>query len=78
MPLDFIAGITELLGLWVVGNKKSYGFIINLVCNILWIIFVLANKTTYGLLLVVIPAIFINVRNYLHWRRHESNIISKR
>ena len=65
--MDFFAGIVELAGCWTLGNKKKIGFLLNLLSNILWIFYVLAFGTTYGLLLVVVPAAFINIRNYLNW-----------
>jgi len=64
--LDWIAGITELTGNWLLGDKKRLGFILNLTCQVLWTI--VAIKTgIYGLLLVVIPGMAVNVRNYLKW-----------
>ena len=66
--MDFIIAIFELLGSWTVGNKKKIGFILLIVSNIGWIVYVLTMGTTYGLLLVTIPALFVNIRNYIKWR----------
>ena len=66
--MDWIAAIFELFGLYIVGNKNRIGFILNLCCGVCWIAYVLINKHTYGLLLVIIPAIFINIRNFIKWR----------
>lgn len=71
--MDFIAGLLELTGLWIVGNKNRFGFICNILCGLTWISYVLINKTTYGLLIVVIPALFINTRNFIKWTRNENN-----
>ena len=76
MSLDWVAGLFELIGLWKVGEKKKFGFLLNITCNVLWIAYVLSTKSTYGLLLVVVPALFINVRNYIKWRREENASIS--
>ena len=66
--MDWLAGLFELFGLYVLGNKKDFGFILNVCGNIIWIIVAFKMKI-YGLLLVVIPAIFINIRNYKKWSK---------
>jgi len=66
--MDWLAGLFELVGLYIVGNKNSIGFVINILGNICWITYVVLSNSTYGLLLVVIPALIINLRNYLKWR----------
>lgn len=71
MYLDWIAGIFELLGIYIVGNKNKIGFLFAIACNILWVIYVLINKTTYGLLPVVLSAFIINIRNYRKWSKDE-------
>jgi len=65
--LDWAAGIFELCGAWSIGNKKRYSFILFAICNVLWIIYCLTNDTTYGLLIVVVPMFFINIRNFIKW-----------
>ena len=67
--MDFIAGFLELTGLWVVGNRNRFGFILNLLCGCTWIAYVIINKTTYGLLIVVVPALVINTRNFIKWTK---------
>ena len=65
--MDIIAGIFELLAIWLVGSKNRFGFIAGLVCNGLWITYVLKSGQTYGLLIVVIPAIGLNIRGWIKW-----------
>lgn len=65
--IDFLAGVCELIGLWKIGSRLRSGFIWCIICNILWILYCLLSKSTYGLLLVVIPAFFINIRNLIKW-----------
>jgi len=67
---DILAGIIELTGSWLVGNKRKIGFAINILGNIAWIIVAFKMKV-YGLLIVVIPALFINIRNYFKWKEEE-------
>lgn len=65
--MDFIAGILELTGLWLVGKKKWYGFVLNIMGCSLWI-YISLKTQLYGLLLVVVPAIIINSINIRKWR----------
>ena len=66
--MDWIAGILELIALYIVGSKNRFGFLLNLVVATCWISHVYLIRESYGLLVVVIPAIFINIRNYIKWR----------
>ena len=68
--IDFVAGAFELGGLWCVGNKWRIGFILNLVGSITWI-YVSIKMQIFGLLLVVVPAIVLNIRNYRKWSDYE-------
>ena len=73
--MDILAGIVELIGLWVVGNKNRISFILFIVCNLLWI-YVAFSKHIYGLLIVSIPALLINTRNFIKWGKDENTISS--
>jgi len=67
--MDFLAGILELFALYIIGSKNKFGFLLNIIVASCWIIHVYLSKESYGLLLVVIPAIFINLRNYVNWQK---------
>ena len=64
--MDWIAGAFELIGSWLIGSKKKVGFVFNFIGCSVWI-YVAIHTKIYGLLLVVVPAIFINIRNYIKW-----------
>lgn len=66
--MDFLAGIFELLGGWIVGNKNKLGFVLNALGCLVWI-YVAFSRQVYGLLVVVVPALFVNARNYIRWSR---------
>ena len=70
--MDWIASLLEILGKWVIGNKNKNGFIVASICCLCWI-YVAIDKEVYGLFIAIIPALFINIRNYLKWRRDENN-----
>lgn len=66
--IDWIAGAFELTGSWIIGNKNKYAFVCWMICGVLWAI--VAFKTgVYGLLIVVIPSFFMNMRNFCKWCR---------
>lgn len=64
--MDWLASILEILGKWIVGNKNRNGFLIGIVCCFCWA-YVAIDKHVYGLFLAIIPAIVINIRNYIKW-----------
>lgn len=66
--MDLIAGFFELIAIWLVGNKNKFAFILYNLANFVWI-YVAIDKKIYGLLLVVLPAIIINIRNYVRWSK---------
>ena len=68
--MDWIAGILELLGSWIIGNKNKSGFILSFLCCLCWI-YVAFDKQVYGLLITVIPSLFVITRNYLKWKKDE-------
>ena len=68
--VDWIAGILELSGGWFVGSKNRYGFIFNLIGCICWV-YVAYDTKVYGLLVVVVPAIFVNIRNFIKWTKEK-------
>ena len=65
--MDIIAGILELIGLWKIGDKNKFGFIFNVICCCCWISYVFISKSAYGLLIIVVPALILNVRNFILW-----------
>lgn len=65
--MDYIAGLLELLGASLLGDKKRIGFICNLIGCIIWVYVAIINEL-FGLLLAVIPAIVVNFNNYRKWK----------
>lgn len=74
--IDIFAGIFELLGSWIVGNKNKYGFVCWMICGILWMI-VSFKSGIYGLLIVVVPSFFLNIRNFLKWSKFHNMDLKK-
>jgi len=66
--LDLIAAIFELTASYLIGNKNKLGFYLNLLACLTWIIVAITSQI-YGLLLVAIPAIIVNIRNIIKWSK---------
>ena len=64
--MDWMAGILELLGKWLIGDKRRIGFVVSLLSCFMWTAVAIRTQI-YGLLVVVLPAAVINVRNFLKW-----------
>ena len=72
LPWDFIAGGLELIGLYLIGQKKRSGFLITAIGCAVWII-VAISEQVYGLLLVVVPAIVLNIYNLVRWKNADKH-----
>lgn len=68
--MDLLAGAIELIAKWIVGNKNRYGFVLHLISGLLWSYIAFTTKI-YGLLIITLPSIIINIRNFLKWRINE-------
>ena len=66
--IDLLAGAFDLVGCYTVGNKRKVGFVLNFLGNLGWVYVAFSTKI-YGLLLVVLPALILNVRNYRKWSK---------
>ena len=74
--MDWVAAVIELIAAWVIGNKNKYGYILFIIGGMCWLAHSLISKGTYGLFLVIVPAFFINVRNYIKWKREEKDVVA--
>lgn len=74
--MDWIAAAFELIGAWLVGNKDKKGFILIFLGCAVWVFVALTRPGVLGLLLVVIPALWINIRNYFKWYKEERNVVA--
>lgn len=66
--MDFIAGLIELTGNWLVGRGSRWGFCCNLLSCIIWTCLAFA-KPMWGLLVVVLPSLLLNAYNFKRWSR---------
>lgn len=76
MLLDVLAAVCELGGAWAIGNRRRFGFVLNILGNICWIIVAIGLRlglfeTADGLILVCSILLIVNVRNYNKWRKED-------
>jgi len=67
--MDFVASLITLIGIYVLGEKHKLGFLICAFGNILWIVYPLIARTSYGLLLSAIPALILNLVSFYKWKK---------
>ncbi len=71
---SWLASAAELTGLWMIGSKRKFGFLVSIIGNLIWVAVALLRLPATGLLLVVIPAMFINIRNFIRWKSQEVGV----
>ena len=75
--MDWVAGLLELCGKWIVGHKHRYGWLFSTGSSVCWIVYVLMSRQAYGLLVICIPAVFINLWNFHKWSRNGKDSATK-
>lgn len=65
--MDWIAALFEIIGLWLVGNKRKIGFLSCAACSLIWI-YVGLKRPMYGLSVAAAACLIAHIRNYLKWR----------
>jgi len=66
--MQYIAAIFELTAKWMVGDKNRWGHVVHLISGVLWT-YVALTMPLYGMLIITVPAIVINIRNFIKWSR---------
>ena len=69
--LSFIAAAFELLGIYLLGHRHRIGFISNMFAGILWILYVILSKNTFGLLMICSVALVLNFKGFRMWSKSE-------
>ena len=67
--MDIVAGLIEIVAIYIVGNKNKWGWAIGFVCCVIWIGYVFIYQTAYGILIPAIPCMFVNIWNFIKWGR---------
>lgn len=72
MFLDWISAAFALVGVFLVGQKNKYGFLVCMISGVCWC-FVAISTGVYGLFLEVLPLFVLNSYNFYKWRKEEIN-----
>ncbi len=63
-----------LLAMWLIGQKKSIGWLVGLLNQVLWVALSLMFET-YGLLVLTAALIYVYSKSMLSWRRDEAALV---
>lgn len=69
--LSYFTAAISCLGLYFVGKKNKYGFIVLLCNEVLWGYLVVTTPEIRGLLLIVCVASVIHYRSFRKWCKDE-------
>jgi hypothetical protein len=69
--LPWATSAGTLLGMWLLAQKNSAGWIVGLANQVLWVAFAITFEA-WGLLPLTIALIFVYTKGLLKWRREES------
>lgn len=69
--LPWATSAGTLLGMWLLAQKRSVGWIVGLVNQVLWVTFAITFKA-WGLLPLTLALIFIYTKGLIKWRAEEA------
>jgi hypothetical protein len=70
MVWSWVLGTIGVAGIYFVGRKTIWGWIVLLSNEVLWITYALLTKQ-YGFIFSAIAYGIVYVKSFLHWRRDE-------
>ena len=66
--IDWIAGGLEIVAKVVIGRHNRWGWILSMVSGVVWA-YIAITWRMYGLLVIVVPAFYVNIRNFYKWSK---------
>lgn len=69
--LDWLAMVSSLLAVYLMGNKNRFGFISYMLANALWIYLGVFKMQSYGITIGNIFFLAMNLRGYLKWKKKQ-------
>jgi hypothetical protein len=67
---ELIISLISIIMIWLQGNKDINGWYVNILCQLVWIIYMFLNSA-WGFLPLNIAMWFILVRNIKKWSVHK-------
>lgn len=71
--LPWATSAGTLLGMWLLAQKKSVGWIVGLCNQVLWVAFATTFKA-WGLLPLTVALIFVYTKGLIKWRAEEKSL----
>jgi hypothetical protein len=65
---SWILAVIGICGIFLVGQKTIWGWLILCVNECLWIVYALSTKQ-YGFIAMAVAYATIYIRSYIHWRK---------
>ena len=65
--LGFVSAFLELLAIILLRYRNRYGFLLNMIGNLGWVVYSLITGTAYGLILVCLCALYVNQQGFVGW-----------
>lgn len=70
MIWSFVLAIVGIIGLWIAGSNRWYGWGVGLAAQVLWVVYGIATEQ-YGFLLSAFGYGFVYTRNIIAARKRE-------
>jgi nicotinamide riboside transporter PnuC len=67
---SYLLAAIGVTGIFFVGRKTIWGWLVLLLNECLWIIYAVTTKQ-YGFIFAAIAYGFVYIKSYIHWRREE-------
>ena len=68
MMWSWVLATIGVLGIYFVGRKTIWGWLVLLANEVIWIAYALTTKQ-YGFIVSAVAYAIVYVRSFLHWRR---------
>jgi len=70
--LSYVLGAITILGLYLVGRKNKYGFLVTFFSEFLWAYWITITPGAKGLYIVCVVMAIISLQNFMKWRKDET------
>ena len=70
---SWILAVIGVTGIYFVGRKTIWGWLVLLTNECIWIAYALATDQ-YGFIFMATAYSIVYIRSYLHWRRDEAEV----
>lgn len=71
--IAILTSIITLASMWMAGNERAFGWIIGMLNQVIWFVFILVFGA-WGLLPLNIALVFVYGRNYYKWKTEDDYI----